>query len=456
MSGGGDSGESPRLVELRPIAERACDASLSGDVLGRTVTVHYVSALGELTARRFLDGLEAFQRERDEDYAVLRSGLRTHLGEELFSRVEGKRFLRPPELETTWYLLVGAEPPAVIWRHGPDRSRHHFVPESPDGEYTADQLRVRSKLKLEVHEFTHWMIEYLIAGNVVHEVDGVARISSSGHLPRWLEEGICDYTAMQFERWREKRWDSNREIVARLTWDRPAVRAHLLQWVDSTVEPRKALRNPNWIEYINYEGSLGLVFSLETELGSGGLLELFKRLLAEGRQTDEETVALIEGVIGKPLHEIGRVSAETRERFLSALLDRAQVACGREPEPADQIPLATLGHFFDAADRTIPALQALALCPDARIASEGVDGLRLAGRPEPIAQTLAALERSAAPELLSALEADGSLRTARELTRSASQASRWFQSERGGVAESTTSNGQPGRNRSGRPREVRP
>lgn len=433
-------GMGPGFVELYPVAEKTCNASLSGEVLGNTVNVHYAPALGEPTARRFLAGLAGLaglQREREEDYAVLRSGLRAHLGDELFARVEDKSFLRPRTLETQWFLLAGAEPKALLWR-GPQGSAFHFLPESPEGVYTEDQLRVRSRVKWEVHEITHWTIQYLIAGYVVREVDGVVPYSSSGHLPRWLEEGICDYTAMQFERWREKKWDASREIVARLAWDRPAVRANLSQWVDSAIDLRQAIREPEWRSDLMYPGSLGLVFAVESELGSGGLLELFKRLLAAGRQTDAGTIALIEDAVGKPLEEVGRVSVEIRARLLAGLLDRAAVACHGESDTGDAIPLAALGHFTEAADRTIPVLQELARCPVASIAAQGITGLSLAGRTEPLAATLAALARSASPELLAALEHDGSLPTARELARSASGAARWFRSESDGEGKSAT------------------
>ncbi len=411
-------GMGANFVELYPVAERTCDASVSGEVLGKPVTVHYVSALGEPAARAFLAELEAFQRERDLDYAVLRSGLHTHLGDELFARVEGKEFLRPKELEATWFLLAGAKPSALTWGRpeGSGSSSYHFLPASPDGEYTTEQLRVRSGLKWEVHELTHFTLHGLLD-------------SRRGHLPRWLEEGICEYVSMQFERWREMHWDANREIVARLVWDRPAVRTNLFQWVDGMDQPWRSTREPEWMYDLMYPGSLGLVFALESELGSAGLLDLLKRVLAEGPETDEDTVALLEGGIGNRLADVGRVPAETKERLLSGLLARAAVACGGESDQGDVIPLAALGHFVESADRTIPVLQDLALCPEARIAAQGITGLSFVGRPEPLARTLKLLEESSAPELLSTLEADGSLPTARELARSASRASRWFRSE---------------------------
>ncbi len=404
------------FVELYPIAERTCDASVSGEVLGATVTVRYPSSLGETTARRFVAGLDRFQRERETDYQILRDGLRAHLGAALFGRVQDKDFLRARELETTWYLMEGEQPAHLMWR-GPPDSRFHFLGPNADGEYPAEELVVHSNLAPEVHELTHWTVWSIVT-------------SRRRCFPRWLEEGLCDYVGMQFQRWKDGRWDASRELQARLAWDRPAARARLTEWTtpnDGWLARRRDLHEPSWSSNLQYGGSLGLVFGLESELGSGGLLELIKHLLVESPETDEETVELIEAAVGKPIREVGRLEPAARQAVLDGLLDRAATACGGEPPPG-ALPLRALGHFVEAVDEVVPTLHSLTACEDEEVVEQGVAGLCYLGRPEALESLLAGSD----PASRERIESVASWPTARDLLESRSAVARWFAAERQG------------------------
>jgi hypothetical protein len=405
------------FVELYPVAQSACTSSLSGEALGTAVTVHYEPRIGEATARRFLEGLELFQRERAADYEILRNGLRTHLGDALYARAQDKAFLQTKELEPKWFLMAGEEPGHILW-HGTPGSTFHYLPPPAGDDYTAEELQVRSRLRWEVHELTHWTIWSITT-------------SRRNHLPRWIEEGICDYVAMQFQRWKDKEWDDGRELLARLAWDRPAVRAHLTEWVshDGWISVRRAIREPEWTADLHFAGSLGLVFGLESELGSGGLLELIKQLLVESPETDRATVALIEATIGKPIREVGRIEPVARRAILDGLLERAATACDG-PLDTRGLPLRALGHFPEFADEVVPALHSLTACTDLDIAEQGLAGLCYLGSPEALE---AALHQDAAetdPGFRERLERTGTWSTAREMLESKGRVVRWFEAER--------------------------
>lgn len=413
----GTKGLGAGFVPLYPVAERSCRATASAPVLGQTVTVHYDPLLGEKAALAFLKELGALQTEREQDYQMFRSRLRAHLGDELFKRIEDRPYLRTRALETTWFLMLGEQPTTLVWR-GPKGSTYHFLP-AKDGPYSPEQLRVHSTLIAEVHEITHWVMWNLVT-------------SRRGCLPRWLEEGTCDYMAMHFRRWKQKEWDGAREVMARLTWHRPAVRRQFLSWRgynDGFVGRVKTQREPLWESELLYRGSLGFVIALESELGSGGLLRLYKKIFLESPETDEDTVAIIEEEVGKPIDQVGLMSADARQGLLTTLLERATGACRGPQSPQGSVPLSALGHFYEWSDQVTPALEALASCERPEVAVEGITGLRFLGRREVLRRALERLRRSR-PEVLEAIGKEGLLDPAEEFARARVQAARWFDIER--------------------------
>ncbi len=404
-------GEGGKFVELYPMARKNCAAVVRGPVLGGTVVVRYPQSVEEETALRFLGGLEDYRREVERDYQLLRKGLANHLGDDLFARIRDRRYLRTPDLEKVWYLLPG-EQPALIWR-GPVGSAYHFL--GPGGPpYGPERLRLRSRLPGEVHEITHWLMHDLLT-------------SRRKALPRWYEEGMCDWAAMHFCRYRDQLWDGGREVVARLTWQRPEVRRRLLRWPMGGVRGRlEAWREQSWESDLLYAGSLGLVFALENELGSQGVVDLLRDLLAASPETDRGARDVIERRLAKPLDQAGLLSEEARRAILNTLLDRVRVACDEgTPAPAG-LPLSALGHFPEAEERVLPALRSLAFCPKREITLEGLNGLRYLGRREVVEETVRELRRSANPDVRAALDDDNRFKMAEEFAHARMKAARWF------------------------------
>lgn len=369
VAGGGEG-----FVDLYPHAVSTVDAMVRGRVGGVEVTVHYATAqLDEETARRFLQEVEGYWEALEHDYEIYRKGLRAYLGDELFRRIQDGWMVNPPTRETEWYLLA-EEKPSVVWS-GPAGSAYHFL--SPGKEhYDAADLRPRRDLRYSVHSLTHWVIRNLLT-------------SRRKMLPRWLEEGIGDYVAMQFERWRDHHFDAGREVLARLTWNRPAVQRRLPRW-----------RNPrgihfrgsteDWEDDLLYKGSLGLVFAMESEIGAGELADLLKTITVASPPNDQATRRMLEERLGMPLEKAGRMTREARDALLATLLERARRACGEKAaEEFGAVPLKALGHFPEAADRVVPALRSLVRCPDEETAIAGLDGLRYLGQRGPLREALA-------------------------------------------------------------------
>lgn len=387
------------LVDLYPIAERLSDRSVTGSLLGRTVTVHYPGTqLDEETALRFLHELEAFQREREEDYAALRAGIQAHLGDALYVRIQDSPELRTRDLESTWFLFAGEYSKPLYWR-GPGASYYLLEPHDPP--YTTEELKLRSKLRYEVHTKTHFLLRELES-------------SRRGYWGRWLEEGICDYVAMQFERWKLKRYDTGRDLLARLTWQRPSLQRKLLTW--SRHDPMDP--PTGWDNDLLYKGSLGLVLSLEHDLGNRELLDLLKDLIERSPEKDQQLRAIIETHAGRPLEQVGRLSQDARLSLQATLLARASTAC-REGSPASEgLPLGALGHFPEAAQEVVPVLLALAGCPDVEVALEGLTGLRYLGDRRLLQQALERFEEGRDAAALASARKDGRWRMSREFAES--------------------------------------
>ncbi len=418
----GGAGVGEGFVELFPIAQRDCTDSLAGSIAGVEVTVRFAPAIGAQSARLFLEGLAVFQTERAEDYEVYRSGLRWHIGDELFSKVADEDFLQPPKLETTWFLLSGTEPGNLMWRGGSD-TRFFFVP-SRDGPIRAEELQVRSTVRAKVHEWTHWVIWSLLAGG------------RRGSLPRWFEEGTCEYVAMQFERWKLKSWDHGRETNARLAWQRPAVRFQLRDWADPNTGLFRGsklyhmVREDEWYSDIHYEGALGLIFGLETELGSGGLSELYREILTASPETEAATVAIIEKKLGKRIVDVAGPVSGVRERILETSLARANDACARGNPAPEGVPLGILGQFPEAVEAVAPVLHALVMCPNAAVAEQGLDGFFRLGLVEPLLLALKELRATGKPEVIATLTERTALRTADEMIRSKRRVEKFFRADR--------------------------
>ncbi len=407
---GRTAGEGGSFVELYPLARRTCDAEVLGGEVGREVAVRYPASMGEETARRFLELAAAYQREVEDDYRMLREGLARYLGDDLYSRIAHRSYLAPPEPKTVWYLLTG-ERPALIWR-GPPGSAYHFV--GPPG-LPGDRLRPESKLAGQVHEVVHWIVHDLL-------------LSRRKRLPRWYEEGLCDWAAMHFQRWKEKRWDGGREVLARLAWDRPEIRRRLLRWPHGGARGSlDAWRERNWESDLLYSGSLGLQFAVESALGPTGPIDLLKDLIAASPETDDAARDVIERKLGRSVDRVGAVPDVARQALLESLLDRARSACREDRAVDDGEPrLAALGHFPAQADRVVPALESLLWCASPKVVAEGLEGLRYLGRRDLVEGGLNALRRRLSPESQAALAVDAQWKMAEEFARSGRRAARWF------------------------------
>jgi hypothetical protein len=364
-------------------------------VLGQQVTVHFASAqLDTPSALRFLHELEALQREREQDYALLRRGLEAHLGHELYARLESSPELRVPALSPTWYLFAGRYSRPLIWRR-PGASYYLLDPHQPP--YAAEELRPASTLRHEVHSKTHRLLRALES-------------SRRGWWPRWLEEGLCDYVALHFERWKLERYDSGRALLARLSWQRPALQRKLLTWSRHDPDDPPS----GWDNDLLYKASLGLVLSLQHDLGNRELVDLLKDLIARSPETDRELRAIIESHAGRPLPEVGRLSPEARAALRVPLLERAGTAC-RERSPSPHgLPLAALGHFPEAAPEVVPALQELVRCPEVDVALEGLTGLRYLGDRRLLRQAMGEFEQGRDAATLAHAKEHGSWRMSQE------------------------------------------
>lgn len=403
---------------LYPYARREADSFLTGEVDGREITVRYPSFLGQDAARRFLHELEAFQKERESDYEVLRAGLLAHLGPDLFSRVADRWYLKAPELERTWFLVVLPRPRGVIWKGGPGTAYHILW--GDQAPFGPEDLSRRSSVRYEVHSKMHFVIRDL-------------ETSRRNYWPRWLEEGIGDFVSLHFERWKDKKYDGGREILARLTWLRPTVQHKLMGWLHEGTGglwglkgSLQNLRERDWESDLLYKGSLGLVLSLENELGSGGLLRLFQELIERSPETDGDFVQVIEKRVGKLLFDVGLMPAGDREKLLRTLLDRAQDACSQRAAAPGGLPLAAIGHLPEYAPQVIPVLEQLAACEDVEVSLQGLAGLRYLGLVQPLREALERIRRGTKTGLFAALQGDNRWSMAEDYVRSVERGSDWY------------------------------
>ena len=369
MSGGFES--------IYPRAAREATITVEGKVGEVPVTVHAGPPFDADGARRFLQGLGSYQKEIADDYAVLRGSLERHLGAELMARVDRTAVLQVPEFPTTWYLLGGSWPGAIYWT-GPKGSSYHIV-RTPE-----DPVLPRSWVRYNVHTTTHQIIRAL----------GIERPAV---WPRWLEEGLAEWSRLQFARVKDGKWDADADVLARLTWQRAAVRERLMRWknpkgtgyIDGRLEP-------DWETDLLYKGALGAVLALDETLPGGaiGLVKEMARVLPDERGA----LAVVEGQLGRPLQTMGQLAPEARVALRESLASRA-----REGElPA----VVALGQFPEAASSSAGLLLRVTERGDAEAVIAGITGLRYMGDRRLLDRTLKDVERRAGPDLRAALAAD--------------------------------------------------
>jgi len=363
--------------DIYPRANAEARTTVQGRVGGIPVVVHATAPFDEDAARRFLLGLDRYWNEVVSDYALLHDGVARHLGPELMARVDRTALLRPPELPTEWYLLGGDWPGANLWS-GPKGSTYHIV-RGPD-----DPLTPQSTVRYEVHSKTHHIIRSL----------GTERPAV---WPRWLEEGLAEWNRLQFARLKDRRWDGDADVLARLTWQRASVQERLMRWRNPTGGYLDAARfEPEWESDLLYKGALGAVLALDEEL-PGGAIGMVKAL-AQGLPDEHAVLSVVEGQLGRPLSTVGRLASEARRALRAGLSSRtgkgelaAVCALGQFPEDA----AAVAGQLVEVARRG---------GPDAAIA--GITGLRYLGDRRFLERTLKEVESRAGPDLRATLAGD--------------------------------------------------
>ena len=239
---------------------------------------------------------------------------------------------------------------------------------------------------------------------------------------------------MQYLRWSEGTVDTDRQVLARLAWNRPAVQRQLMKLRNvgegalfGEITWRQALKRRTWEAALCYSASYGLVLSLESELGSGGMAELFKELLADSPETDREMITALERHTGRKLFEIGRMTREQRRLLLDGVRDKAAAACGAAAEGRDIDLIPALGHFPEQADANAALLLDLVECPDEAVSAAALVGLVYLGRMDPVREALARLDADRNRELRRKLEREGvGLEMAKEFVGSPRRARRWF------------------------------
>jgi hypothetical protein len=348
------------------------------------VTVHAGPPFDEEAARRFLLGLEGYRKEFEDDYALLRAGLERHLGPDLMARVDRTSVLKAPELPTVWYLLGGDWPGAIQWT-GPPESHYHIV-RGPD-----DPLVPHSWMRFQVHTKTHQIIRSL----------GTDRPAV---WPRWLEEGLAEWSRLQFWRAKDGKWDGDADVLARLAWQRPVIQERLMTWknpkgtgyIDARFEP-------DWESDLLYKGALGAVLALDQEL-PGGAIGLVKEMARVLPDTYEEALRVVEGLLGRSLVTVGRLAPEARVSLRESLVSRVE---------AGEVPaLTALGHFPEAATAMAELLAHAAHGGDPETVIASVTGLRYLGDRRLLERTVEEVEREAGPDLRATLVSDNRWRMA--------------------------------------------
>lgn len=362
--------------DIYPRAQAEARTTVRGQVGGVPVVVHATAPFDADAAHRFLLGLEDYWTEVSSDYAHL-EGVARHLGPDLMARVDRTSVLEVPQLPTEWFLLGGDWPGATLWS-GPRSSRFHIVRDP------GDPLVPRSTLRYEVHTKTHFIIRSL----------GTERPAV---WPRWLEEGLAEWSRLQFARMKDGRWDGDAEVLARLTWQRPAVRQRLMHWrnpkgtgyIDARFEPE-------WESDLLYKGALGAVVALDEELRGGaiGLVKEMARVLPD----EGEALAVVEGQLGRPLPSVGRLTPEARAALRDSLLSKAR--------QGDLSALRALGQFPEVAEQVAGVALPILREGEAEKVIAGITALRYLGDRRLLEQTMQDVERRAGPDLRAALAGD--------------------------------------------------
>jgi hypothetical protein len=397
------------------IYERArADArvTVEGEVAGTPVVVHAGPHFDEADARRFLLGLRAYHAETEADYALLRSGLERHLGPELMARIDRRPTLRVPELATTWYLLSGDWPSAFFWT-GPPGSSYHIVRQADDS------LVPDSKLRYSVHSMTHFLIRSLAETN-------------RAVWPRWLEEGFAEWHRLQFVRMKDGTWDGAADVVARLAWQRGAVRDRLMRWKNPQgIGEIDARLEPEWESDLLYKGALGAVLALDQEV-PGGAIGVVKELARVLPRDEAAAVRVVERQLGRPLATLGHLPPQARVALGAGLLAQAR--------NGDLPALAAIGHLPEEAAEVAAVLRSAALRGDHETVIAALTGLRYLGDRRPLERTLEEVEARGSADLLAGLEDDNRFRMAVAYARSGREGD-WYARSAPVAAQSETGPG---------------
>lgn len=364
--------------DIYPRAQTEARTTVQGKVVDVPVVVHATAPFDDDAARRFLLGLDDYWKEVTSDYARLREGVARHLGPELMARVDRTSVLKVPPPPTEWFLLGGDWPGARLWS-GPRTSTFHIVRDP------ADPLVPQSTLRYEVHTKTHFMIRSF----------GTKRPAV---WPRWLEEGLAEWNRLQFARMKDGRWDGDADVLARLTWQRAAVRERLMHWRNPTGAGYfdAARFEPEWESDLLYKGALGAVLALDEELRGGaiGLVKEMARVLPD----EGEALSVVEGQLGRPIDSVGRLTSEARAALRDGLLSKA-----RQGETS---ALCALGQFPEAAGQVAEVALPLLHAGEAEEVIAGITALRYLGDRSLLEQSIRDVERRAGPDLRAALARD--------------------------------------------------
>lgn len=360
--------EGGRAVELGPIAKQHATRVTVVDVNGTPVTIHSSSALPEETVHAFAHELGAIESERVQQYTQLRDGLRHFLGADLFQRIAGDPQLAAPPLEREWYLLDMANPGALLWR-GLGYARYHFLRDR-NGKLTVKPPA--TELQFEIHDLTHRLNARLAA-------------PAGQPLPRWLDEGVAQYVELHYARWIGRPWDGNREILARLAWDREPLAAKMFErWRSGGLLHGlvRTATEDTWQSDLLYSTSLGLVLAIDRDAPQEQrVVKLMLDLYRSTPTDDATTVARLEAFVGARLRSIGRLSAETRKTLFAALTMQArEIEQSSDPE-IDTRPIVALGHFPEQRRAVIALYEALAKHRSPQIRAAVLRGSLLLGDP---------------------------------------------------------------------------
>jgi len=374
--------------DIYPRARAEARITVSGEVGALQVIVHAAPPFDEDAARRFLLGLDGYRKEVENDWALVREGLARHLGPELLARLDRTQVLEVPDFPTEWYLLGGDWPGANLWS-GPRISRFHIV-------RAGESLVPQSTVRYQVHTKTHFVIRGL----------GTERPAV---WPRWLEEGLAEWNRLQFGRLKDGRWDGDSDVLARLTWQRAAVRDRLMRWRNPKGTGYLDARfEPEWESDLLYKGALGAVLALDEEL-RGGAIGVVKEL-ARVLPVENAVLPIVEAQLGRPLQTAGRLAPEARRALHESLLSRAR---------AGELPaLSALGQFPEDAAAVAQLLAKITRAGEPETVIAGITGLRYLGDRRFLERTLREIERGAGPDLRATLAGDNRWAMAWDYVRS--------------------------------------